>query len=168
MREIRSSIACNLDTNVLLAALPLLEAEKVQAIEWSFDTLYKTPDIPPWFVELLKAFGRGKPTDRAWGLFLLVLRKVVGGAGKMAATPPEDDGRFSLRPHHRAFWIHDRGKFPPGSSDQHSFHSNYTGHRPGSPEEDLPGLPVPGGPGKPGLCLFPGRGEKNTAIFWNN
>lgn len=52
-----SSIACNLDADILLAALPLLEAEKVQAVEWSFDTLYKVRDIPPWFDELLHEFG---------------------------------------------------------------------------------------------------------------
>ena len=53
-----SSIACNLDADILLAALPLLEAEKVQAIEWSFDTLYKFREVPPWFTELLQEFGR--------------------------------------------------------------------------------------------------------------
>jgi len=52
-----SSIACNLDADILLAALPLLEAEQVQAVEWSFDTLYKVRDIPPWFDELLHEFG---------------------------------------------------------------------------------------------------------------
>lgn len=56
MSKILSSISCNLDTNILLASLPLLSAEKVEAIEWSFDTLYKTPEIPLWFTDLLKAF----------------------------------------------------------------------------------------------------------------
>jgi uncharacterized protein (UPF0276 family) len=56
MSTILSSISCNLDTNILLASLPLFEAEKVEAIEWSFDTLYKTPDIPLWFTDLLEAF----------------------------------------------------------------------------------------------------------------
>ena len=41
---------------MLLASLPLFASEKVQAIEWSFDTLFKVRDIPPWFVELLRAF----------------------------------------------------------------------------------------------------------------
>lgn len=54
--NINSSIACNLDSGILLAALPLLEAEKVQAIEWSFDTLYKFQGVPPWFTELLHEF----------------------------------------------------------------------------------------------------------------
>jgi uncharacterized protein (UPF0276 family) len=52
-----SSIACNLDADILLAALPLLEAEQVEAVEWSFDTLYKVRNIPPWFDELLHAYG---------------------------------------------------------------------------------------------------------------
>ncbi|MCB0644088.1 MAG: DUF692 family protein, partial [Phaeodactylibacter sp.] len=52
-----ASIACNLDTHLLLTALPLFEAEQVQAIEWSFDTLFKIPEIPDWFLELLDVFG---------------------------------------------------------------------------------------------------------------
>lgn len=60
MSTILSAISCNLDTNILLASLPLLEAEKVEAIEWSFDTLYKTPDIPTWFTDLLQAFSNEK------------------------------------------------------------------------------------------------------------
>lgn len=57
MPQILSSISCNLDENILSAALPLFEAEKVEAIEWSFDALYKFRNIPEWFTELLKAFG---------------------------------------------------------------------------------------------------------------
>ncbi len=57
MPEIFSSIACNLDSNILSASLPLFAAEKVQAIEWSFDTLYNRNDVPDWFNELLRAFG---------------------------------------------------------------------------------------------------------------
>ena len=57
MPKIFSSISCNLDENILSAALPLFEAEKVEAIEWSFDTLFKFRNIPDWFIELLKAFG---------------------------------------------------------------------------------------------------------------
>jgi len=56
--KVLSSLACNLDADILLAALPLLEAEKVQAIEWSFDTLYHVREVPPWFTELLQEFGR--------------------------------------------------------------------------------------------------------------
>lgn len=58
MAVLLSTIACNLDRNILLAALPLFETEKVAAIEWSFDALYKTRNIPPWFVELLEAFSK--------------------------------------------------------------------------------------------------------------
>lgn len=54
---IYSTISCNLDNSLLQASLPLFTAEKVEAIEWSFDTLYKVRDIPDWFVELLRAFG---------------------------------------------------------------------------------------------------------------
>ncbi|MEJ0104282.1 MAG: DUF692 family multinuclear iron-containing protein [Bacteroidota bacterium] len=56
MPEIFSSVACNLDTNILSATLPLFESEKVQAIEWSFDTLFKHTAIPEWFIELLHTF----------------------------------------------------------------------------------------------------------------
>lgn len=55
--KIRSGVSCNLDNQLLQATLPLFAAEKVEAIEWSFDTLYKVRDIPDWFVELLQAFG---------------------------------------------------------------------------------------------------------------
>ncbi len=55
--KIYSSVSCNLDDQLLQATLPLFAAEKIEAIEWSFDTLYKVRDIPDWFVELLRAFG---------------------------------------------------------------------------------------------------------------
>ena len=55
--NIYSAISCNLDNSLLQASLPLFTAEKVEAIEWSFDTLYKVRDIPSWFVELLQTFG---------------------------------------------------------------------------------------------------------------
>ncbi len=60
MPEVLSAISCNLDENILSAALPLFQSEKVEAIEWSFDTLYKYRDIPDWFTELLYAFGKEK------------------------------------------------------------------------------------------------------------
>ncbi len=50
------SIACNLDKNLLQTALPLFESGKVEGLEWSFDALFKQPDIPDWFQELLLAF----------------------------------------------------------------------------------------------------------------
>ena len=54
--RILTAIACNLDTDIVAAALPLLQEEKIEAIEWSFDTLYKHRDIPSWFTDLLTAF----------------------------------------------------------------------------------------------------------------
>jgi len=54
---IHAAIACNLDSNILRASLPLFESSEVQAIEWSFDTLYNYRNIPEWFIELLDAFG---------------------------------------------------------------------------------------------------------------
>lgn len=58
MVKLLSSVACNLDSNILLATLPLFQDEKVQAIEWSFDALYKFPEIPAWFEELLQIFSQ--------------------------------------------------------------------------------------------------------------
>jgi uncharacterized protein (UPF0276 family) len=56
MQEIRSAIACNLDADILSASLPLLEEERVEAMEWSFDTLFKVKEVPGWFDELVTAF----------------------------------------------------------------------------------------------------------------
>ena len=56
IHKVYSSIACNLDTNILLASLPLFEKEKVEAIEWSFDTLFKMEEIPSWFSDLVMEF----------------------------------------------------------------------------------------------------------------
>ena len=53
---LKSAIACNLDRNILAAALPLFGDGKVEAIEWSFDALFKVRNIPEWFVELLDNF----------------------------------------------------------------------------------------------------------------
>ena len=58
MSKVLSSIACNLDAEMLLASLPLFASEKVQAIEWSFDALFKVRNIPDWFIELLRAFSQ--------------------------------------------------------------------------------------------------------------
>ncbi len=60
MTPLRSTIACNLDANILLAALPLFEAEQVQAIEWSFDALFKVKEVPPWFTALLSTYSKEK------------------------------------------------------------------------------------------------------------
>ncbi len=49
-------VACNLDSPVLSTILPLLEAGEIEALEWSFDTLFGQEDLPEWFVELLRTF----------------------------------------------------------------------------------------------------------------
>jgi uncharacterized protein (UPF0276 family) len=54
--KIHASIACNLDSHILAAALPLFESEKVQAIEWSFDALFKKEQLPEWFDALLHLY----------------------------------------------------------------------------------------------------------------
>jgi uncharacterized protein len=56
MSKILPAIACNLETQILQAALPLFEAEKIHAIEWSFDTLFGFEEIPAWFEALLTEF----------------------------------------------------------------------------------------------------------------
>lgn len=56
MSEIYSSIACNLDAHILQASFPLFEQEKVEAIEWSFDTLFRFDEIPAWFTDLVREF----------------------------------------------------------------------------------------------------------------
>lgn len=56
MPKILSALACNLDANILAACLPLMEESRVEAIEWSFDALYKVKEVPSWFRELLTAF----------------------------------------------------------------------------------------------------------------
>jgi uncharacterized protein len=56
--HIIATVACNLDNDLLQATLPLFAEERVGAIEWSFDTLYKVREIPDWFVQLLHTFGK--------------------------------------------------------------------------------------------------------------
>jgi uncharacterized protein len=46
--------------DLLAACLPLMEESKIEAIEWSFDSLFRVKHIPPWFLELLTAFGNEK------------------------------------------------------------------------------------------------------------
>ena len=58
MPEIYSSVACNVDINLLQASLPLFESEKVGAIEWSFDTLFNDNQPPDWLVNLLQAYSQ--------------------------------------------------------------------------------------------------------------
>ncbi len=49
-------ISCNLDSNILATALPLFEVGSVDAIEWSFDALFRHTHIPGWFEELLRVY----------------------------------------------------------------------------------------------------------------
>ena len=53
---ILSSLACNLDADILSAAFPLLEEGRVEAIEWSFDTVFWAEQVPDWFSELLNTY----------------------------------------------------------------------------------------------------------------
>ncbi|WP_257883251.1 DUF692 domain-containing protein [Hymenobacter sp. DG01] len=54
-----SALACNLDVDILSAALPLLAEGRVEAVEWSFDTLFWTEQMPDWFSELLRTYSAG-------------------------------------------------------------------------------------------------------------
>ena len=54
--NVLAAIACNLDADILSAALPLLADGRVAAIEWSFDTLYWAEQLPDWFAELLHTY----------------------------------------------------------------------------------------------------------------
>ncbi|MCF6403084.1 DUF692 domain-containing protein [Chitinophaga filiformis] len=45
---------------MLAACLPLMEESRIEAIEWSFDALYKVKEVPAWFRELLTAFSNEK------------------------------------------------------------------------------------------------------------
>jgi uncharacterized protein len=56
MSKIFSAISCNPDTNLINSALPLFQAEKVEAIEWSFDTISDLEKIPEWFTSLLRFY----------------------------------------------------------------------------------------------------------------
>jgi len=57
MNSIYSGISCNLDHNVLTAALPLFKEGSIEALEWSFDALFNHKNIPSWFKELLQFYG---------------------------------------------------------------------------------------------------------------
>ena len=58
--QILSSVACNLDQDILLTLLPLFANSEIEGIEWSFDTLYNRKNIPDWFYELLHAYADNK------------------------------------------------------------------------------------------------------------
>lgn len=54
------SLAINLDSHFLEAALPLLSAGEVFAAEWSFDSLHSHQSVPDWFYALLNEFGQAE------------------------------------------------------------------------------------------------------------
>lgn len=54
--SIFAGIALNLEKPNVEAALPLLQSGEVEAIEWSFDTLFQLDQIPIWFRDLLLSF----------------------------------------------------------------------------------------------------------------
>lgn len=56
MPSVYATAACNLDVDILGACIPLFEEERVEAIEWSFDALFKVKEVPGWFRELIAAF----------------------------------------------------------------------------------------------------------------
>ncbi len=56
--SILSSVACNLDQDILLTLLPLFASSEIEGIEWSFDTLYQREKIPDWFYELLHTYAK--------------------------------------------------------------------------------------------------------------
>jgi len=58
MSKVLSSVSCNLDSNLLFSVLPLLESERVEAIEWSFDALYSFEALPDWFADLIGEFSK--------------------------------------------------------------------------------------------------------------
>lgn len=81
--NIHATVACNLDTHLLRAVYPLLEAGQVDALEWSFDALFQFTEIPTWFTGLLETFseerrlighgvffslfsGRWQPSQQQW------------------------------------------------------------------------------------------------------
>ncbi|HMQ50037.1 MAG TPA: DUF692 family protein [Saprospiraceae bacterium] len=60
MSKTCSALACNLDADLLSAALPLFEAGQVEALEWSFDALFQIQTMPSWFTDLLEAYASEK------------------------------------------------------------------------------------------------------------
>ncbi|WP_202409410.1 multinuclear nonheme iron-dependent oxidase [Hufsiella arboris] len=57
MTAIASTIACNLDSDILSAAIPLFEESRVEAIEWAFDSL-DFSEVPEWFSDLIDAYSK--------------------------------------------------------------------------------------------------------------
>jgi len=57
-KPVLSSLSFNLDTDLLKAVMPLLEGEEVEAVEWTFDSLYQRKSVPVWFTDLVQAFAQ--------------------------------------------------------------------------------------------------------------
>lgn len=57
MPRIHAALSFNPDAGLIQAGLPLFQGEEVDALEWSFDTLFKLPEVPEWFEELLAFYG---------------------------------------------------------------------------------------------------------------
>ncbi len=60
MDEIYAGIALNLDSSILQAAFPLLHSSEIEAIEWSFDSLFHVQNIPAWFIDLIDNFSKNR------------------------------------------------------------------------------------------------------------
>jgi len=58
MAQVLAALACNLDAGILSASLPLFAEEQVEALEWSFDALFRAKEVPEWFYELIGLYGR--------------------------------------------------------------------------------------------------------------
>jgi len=58
MDKIYAGIALNLDTSILQAAFPLLQNGEIEAIEWSFDSIFHVQNIPEWFIDLIDNFSK--------------------------------------------------------------------------------------------------------------
>ena len=51
-----AAIALNLDSVGLRAAMRLLQAGEVDAVEWTYDNLHAAADVPTWFTDLVAHF----------------------------------------------------------------------------------------------------------------
>lgn len=53
---INCGVSCNLDKDILQTCLPLWQADKIDAMEWSFDAIGEEEHLPHWFEELITAY----------------------------------------------------------------------------------------------------------------
>lgn len=58
--QLFAGISCNLDSDLLQTAFPLFSQGKIEAIEWSFDALFRHQSIPEWFENLLSFFAENE------------------------------------------------------------------------------------------------------------